>query len=133
MINEEKIWLIDFQDARLGPVSYDLVSLCFDSYLNISVQEKIQLFNLALITLEKTFSSRFIFEIKKTWKLVLLQRTLKAIGSFCYLSKSKGNYLKYIAPAAQALIELDLYDQRWPILTKKLPMRIYNDKHHQKT
>ena len=36
MIKLGKTMIIDFQDARLGPVQYDLVSLIHDSYVNVS-------------------------------------------------------------------------------------------------
>jgi aminoglycoside/choline kinase family phosphotransferase len=36
MVQNDKLAVIDFQDARLGPPSYDLVSLCFDSYVPFS-------------------------------------------------------------------------------------------------
>ena len=36
MIKLNKIFVIDFQDARMGPVQYDLVSLFKDSYVDMS-------------------------------------------------------------------------------------------------
>src|SRR6185312_10810347 len=36
MLKLGRIYVIDFQDARLGPLQYDLVSLVHDSYVNLS-------------------------------------------------------------------------------------------------
>src|SRR6185437_14439002 len=38
MLKLGRIYVIDFQDARLGPIQYDLVSLVHDSYVNLSVE-----------------------------------------------------------------------------------------------
>ena len=56
------------------------------------------------------------------WKPTLLQRQLKAIGSFGYLSvrKNRGNYLQYVGPAL-ATLDYDLvYDKRWPFISSVL-------------
>jgi aminoglycoside/choline kinase family phosphotransferase len=36
MVHRDRLCLIDFQDARLGPAQYDLVSLLRDSYAELS-------------------------------------------------------------------------------------------------
>ena len=53
---------------------------------------------------EKT-SLQIIEEINSTWNIVLLQRLLKALGSFAYLSivAKKGDYLKYEHNALQMI------------------------------
>ena len=33
MVLDDTLFTIDFQDARMGPVLYDLASLAFDSYV----------------------------------------------------------------------------------------------------
>ena len=34
MLHERQLYIIDFQDARMGPDTYDLVSLLRDSYVD---------------------------------------------------------------------------------------------------
>ena len=53
---------------------------------------------------------------------MLLQRQIKAIGSFGYLTidKLKGDYLKNVSPAVQTLVEANLVDNRWPFLSGTL-------------
>src|SRR5205823_5946479 len=36
MLSEDSLYIIDFQDARLGPDTYDLASLLRDSYVDIT-------------------------------------------------------------------------------------------------
>ncbi len=35
MVQQDRLWLIDFQGARLGPQHYDLASLLLDPYVNL--------------------------------------------------------------------------------------------------
>ena len=39
MYHDERLYIIDFQDARMGPDTYDLVSLLRDSYMDFSERE----------------------------------------------------------------------------------------------
>jgi len=39
MLHDESLYIIDFQDARMGPDTYDLVSLLRDSYVDLSSQQ----------------------------------------------------------------------------------------------
>ena len=36
MLHDGSLYIIDFQDARMGPDTYDLVSLLRDSYVDLS-------------------------------------------------------------------------------------------------
>ena len=38
MLHEDRLYIIDFQDARMGPDTYDLVSLLRDSYVDLPEQ-----------------------------------------------------------------------------------------------
>ena len=39
MLHDGSLYIIDFQDARMGPDTYDLVSLLRDSYVDLSPQQ----------------------------------------------------------------------------------------------
>lgn len=114
MAQGDKLAIIDFQDARLGSPAYDLVSLCFDSYVPFSGAFRRQIFADGLKVLG--------VDVAQTWKSVLLQRQIKAIGSFGYLTvdKGRGDYLKYVDPALRTLEEAEVYDERWPFLSGEL-------------
>ncbi len=95
MLHESQLYIIDFQDARMGPDTYDLVSLLRDSYVDLpdhTVEELIAYF-LALKGLtgtEREFHERF--------DLMALQRNLKALGTFGYQTTGRRNpvYIQYI-------------------------------------
>ena len=36
MIHERRLYIIDYQDARMGPDTYDLASLLRDSYVDLA-------------------------------------------------------------------------------------------------
>ena len=38
MLHDDRLYIIDFQDARMGPDTYDLVSLLRDSYVDLPEQ-----------------------------------------------------------------------------------------------
>ena len=90
-----QLYIIDFQDARMGPDTYDLVSLLRDSYMDLTeaaVDELIAYF-LALSGRPgdaATFRRRF--------DLMALQRNLKALGTFGYQTTARRNtvYIQYI-------------------------------------
>ena len=39
MLHDGSLYIIDFQDARMGPDTYDLVSLLRDSYVDLTPQQ----------------------------------------------------------------------------------------------
>jgi aminoglycoside/choline kinase family phosphotransferase len=94
MLSESQLWIIDFQDARLGPDTYDLVSLLRDSYVDISdgdVDELLAYF-LALAGRSEEAES-----FRRRFDEMALQRNLKALGTFGYQTTARGNtvYIQY--------------------------------------
>jgi len=103
MVTNGQLKWIDFQDARMGPHTYDVVSLVRDSYTKINPSTR-----LALIQYygHKLNEAR-MREGKPVWSeevlfheaaLMGLQRNIKALGSFGYLAtqKQKTGYLKFV-------------------------------------
>jgi aminoglycoside/choline kinase family phosphotransferase len=126
MIKDKNLAVIDFQDARLGPPTYDLVSLCFDSYIPLTSAERRALIKQGIQALMATNRSLEKTDLEDEIGPMLLQRQIKAIGSFGYLTvkKNRGNYLRNIAPAL-ATLDADLIeDSRWPFLSKTLIQEI---------
>lgn len=97
MLHADQLFIIDFQDARMGPDTYDLASLLRDSYVDLpeaTVNELLAYF-LALrgdkgIDREREFRQRF--------DRMALQRNLKALGTFGYQTTGRRNpvYIQYI-------------------------------------
>ena len=99
MIHKDKIRVIDFQDARLGPIPYDLVSLCHDSYVELNGEAIDTLLNYY----DKQVKDRFRETISKDelnhiFHLQTIQRCFKVCGSFSsfYNLRKDHRYLKYL-------------------------------------
>jgi aminoglycoside/choline kinase family phosphotransferase len=101
MLHEGRLYIIDFQDTRMGPDTYDLVSLLRDSYMDFTEQqvEDLIAFFLALRgTQAGGPSSIEAREFRRRFDLMALQRNLKALGTFGFQTISRGNpvYIQYI-------------------------------------
>ena len=103
MIKNNELFWIDFQDARMGPHSYDVVSILRDSYVDITWETREYLFSYYLSALnarrnELNLKTISFVDFHLESLLMGLQRNLKAIGSFGYLAtkKQKSDYLKYV-------------------------------------
>ena len=101
MFDQGRLTLIDFQDARMGPCQYDLVSLLKDSYVQIDdilVENLINFY----IQLKEKEDGREVDREKfgRIFNEMSIQRNLKAVGTFAYQSIKKNNnrYKSSIAP-----------------------------------
>ena len=100
MLRGDQLFIIDFQDARMGPDTYDLVSLLRDSYVDISedaVDQFIAYF-LALKKRSETAAAPDPAEFRRRFDLMALQRNLKALGTFGYQTATRRNpvYIQYM-------------------------------------
>lgn len=102
MLHDESLYIIDFQDARMGPDTYDLASLLRDSYVDFTDQqvEELIAFFLALrgAYAGHTHSTADRQEFRRRFDLMALQRNLKALGTFGFQTLNRGNpvYIQYI-------------------------------------
>ena len=106
MHHRERLFWIDYQDARMGPATYDLASLLRDSYVTLGeefVRDRAEEFRQKAVPEEarETFQHRF--------ELTSIQRNLKALGTFGYMAVVRGNpvYLPYI-PSTLAHVKRNL-------------------------
>jgi aminoglycoside/choline kinase family phosphotransferase len=76
----DKLALVDIQDARWGPDSYDLVSLLRDGYIDIEDDWIDPLVELYVSTLDELPAQGFRSRLDR----VSAQRMLKALGTFGY-------------------------------------------------
>jgi N-acetylmuramate 1-kinase len=112
MLHAGSLHIIDFQDARLGPDTYDLVSLLRDSYVDLEDREVDDLiaYFLALKGVAGFASDQF----RRRFDVMALQRNLKALGTFGFQTIARGNpvYLQYIPRTLRyARTNLDKYPQ----------------------
>jgi len=108
MIKFDEIRVIDFQDARLGTVQYDLVSILRDSYVQLDEEMETLLLNdyldKAKPFLPKDFSRehfQLIYEVQT------IQRCFKACGSFAsfFVQRQDTRYLKYISHTLRRVLK----------------------------
>ena len=98
MVKGSKLFIIDFQDARMGPLAYDLVSLLWDPYVRSSEEDRSELLKAWKTGLGKmTVPANFEEELER----MKIQRLLKAVGSYASFFNRKGNssYLPHVKPA----------------------------------
>jgi aminoglycoside/choline kinase family phosphotransferase len=96
MLHAGSLYIIDFQDARMGPDTYDLASLLRDSYVDLEERtvEDLVAYFLAL----KDVPAASADEFRRRFDLMALQRNLKALGTFGFQTISRRNpvYIQYI-------------------------------------
>jgi aminoglycoside/choline kinase family phosphotransferase len=100
------LYIIDFQDARLGPDTYDLASLLRDSYVDFTEEtvDELVAFFLALRGQaggrggDQGSARAYQADFRRRFDLMSLQRNLKALGTFGYQTTTRQNpvYIQYM-------------------------------------
>ncbi|HWP43250.1 MAG TPA: phosphotransferase [Blastocatellia bacterium] len=108
MMKDGRMFIIDHQDARMGPASYDLASLLSDPYTSLDrrttselVEYFIELKSASCLPLES------VKDFKEELALMTVQRMLKAVGTYAYQAAAMNNpiYVSYIRPAIERAVE----------------------------
>ncbi len=132
MVDGERLGVIDFQDALLGPVTYDLASLLRDSYIALDeslvdilldhyreqMRQALSSSQHVAMLLDDADAFRRLFDFTS------IQRNLKAAGRFVYIDRVKGNpnFLASIPRTLQNVhANLTKYPQLHPLLTHLSP------------
>ena len=94
MLHDGSLYIIDFQDARMGPDTYDLASLLRDSYMDLPERQVEGLIAYFLALQGRSDAEEF----RRRFDLMALQRNLKALGTFGYQTMTRRNpvYIQYI-------------------------------------
>lgn len=119
MLKLGRVYVIDFQDARLGPLQYDLISLFHDSYVNLSPE--------SIATLKQSYMEKardvgpknaIRADFDHIFELQTIQRCFKACGSFAsfYNMRNDTRYLKYIKMTAGLVSATLQQNGRFPLL-----------------
>ena len=95
MLHSGELYIIDFQDARMGPDTYDLASLLRDSYVDLPEETVSELIAYFLALNGRTGEER---EFRQRLDMMAVQRNLKALGTFGYQTTARRNpvYIQYI-------------------------------------
>jgi aminoglycoside/choline kinase family phosphotransferase len=99
MIHRNRIWVLDFQDALMGPHVYDLASLLRDSYTVLDEPFVDELVGYYRDSIRGRGGRRLGAEaFRRLLDLMSIQRNLKAAGRFVYIHQVKRNpaFLPYI-------------------------------------
>lgn len=126
MFKEGELIVIDFQDARRGLPQYDLSSLLEDCYYQITSENHDFL-------IERYWQSigRDLYKTKEefmnSYNLVAIQRIFKAIGSFAYIYRLRGDirYLRHIGRAFERLKDIMFASNEYPQLRQELSSLYY--------
>jgi hypothetical protein len=96
MLHGGQLYIVDFQDARMGPDTYDLVSLLRDSYVDLTEEAASDL--IAYFLALKGRGASYEQDFEPRFDLMSVQRNLKALGTFGYQTTMRGNpvYIQYI-------------------------------------
>jgi len=124
MLHRGRLYWIDFQDARMGPATYDLASLLRDAYVDVPEELREEL--------KERFRQkgapdepREVF--RRRFDLMCVQRNLKALGTFGYMATVRQNpvYLPYIprnlAHARHNLSRYPELERLWRTLLRHVP------------
>jgi N-acetylmuramate 1-kinase len=110
LVHGNRLFMIDFQDARLGPPHYDLASLLFDAYVPITDDNR-----RTLIAAYRDEVRRFPLGKIIDWAnfdrdlaRIAVQRTIKAAGSFAsfFTRYGKRTHLPYLLPCLHTALAL---------------------------
>lgn len=108
MMHEGRMFIIDHQDARMGPASYDLASLVNDPYTSLDreiVDKLIERF--IELKSESVTPLPDVEEFRRELGLMTVQRMLKAVGTYASQAALANNttYVSYIEPAIARALE----------------------------
>ena len=95
MLHRDRLFWIDFQDARMGPATYDLASLLRDAYVDVPEEMSEEL---AERFRQRAVPGESREQFRRRFELMAVQRTLKALGTFGYMATVRRNpvYLPYM-------------------------------------
>jgi aminoglycoside/choline kinase family phosphotransferase len=104
IVRDGQAYLIDFQGMRPGLSKYDLASLLYDPYVELSLGEREELFEVYR-ELRARFGSPLRVDDEEIFRLCAMQRLMQALGAYAYLGLVRGNekFLAYIPRAMESL------------------------------
>ena len=120
--------IVDHQDARMGPVTYDLVSFLLDRRPEPPSLAELRAYRLLLLEERRLLGLGALDpdEVAQEFRLMTIQRGLKAIGTFSYQTAvcSRGSaYEQFIQPTLCIVLQAADWLDRFPALRRMLRER----------
>ncbi len=125
----ERLRVVDHQDARMGPVTYDLVSFLLDRRSEPPSLAELRAYRLQLLEERRQLGLETLDpdEVAQEFRLMTIQRGLKAIGTFSYQTAVCGrgaNYEQFIQPTLCIVLQAAHWLDRFPALRRMLRERV---------
>ena len=107
IIRDGQAHLIDFQGMRPGLSKYDIASLLYDPYVELSAEERDELFA-CYRTIRERAGTPLRSDGEELMRLCAMQRLMQALGAYGYLGLVKGNksFLAHIPAALTSLCSI---------------------------
>src|SRR6266566_4747478 len=125
----DRLRIVDHQDARMGPASYDLVSLLLDRVLAMPPLAEVRERRLFLLAARDRLGLQPYDpdEFAREFRLMTVQRCLKACGTFSYQTGVRGRvdpYAQFVEPMLSITLQAAEWLERFPVLRKMINERI---------
>lgn len=127
--SKNRLRVVDHQDARMGPASYDLVSFLLDRQPNPPSLAELRGYRLFFLEERRKQGLPALDpdEFAREFRLMAIQRGLKATGTFSYQTAVCGRgafYESYIRPTLQIVLQSAMWLDRFPALQRIIKARI---------
>jgi aminoglycoside/choline kinase family phosphotransferase len=124
-----RLRIIDHQDARMGPASYDLVSLLLDRRASSPSLSEVRAMRLFFLDERRARGLDAIDpdDFAHEFRLMAVQRCLKAVGTFSYqtgVMKRGAVYEQFINPTLWIILQAAEWLGRFPVLQTTLRARV---------
>ena len=130
MIDKNKrMRIVDHQDARMGPASYDLVSFLLDRQPCLPSLAELRAYRLFFLEERRLQGLDAIDpdDFAQEFRLMTIQRGLKATGTFSCQTAVFGRaaaYERFIQPTLQIVLQAAEWLERFPTLRRMIKERI---------
>ncbi|HKP35795.1 MAG TPA: phosphotransferase [Pyrinomonadaceae bacterium] len=121
--------VVDHQDARMGPASYDLVSLLMDRQPEPPSLGEVRAHRLFFLEARRQAGLPALDpdDFCKEFRLMTIQRGLKAIGTFSYQTAVCGRgafYERHVRPTLLIVLQAAEWLERFPVLQRMINERV---------